>query len=159
MVLFQDFYNNKKNTKGKIVAFCFRLANLASVNTILFIFLYPYLIFYKIIFEWVMGFELPYKTSIQKGLKINHIQSIVINKNTIIGENCIIRQNLTIGNSGSGKGSPKIGNNVEIGAHVCIIGEITIGNNVIIGAGSIITKDIPDNCVVVGNPGRIIKQL
>ena len=54
---------------------------------------------------------------------------------------------------------PKLGNNVDVGAHVCILGNIKIGNNVKIGAGSIVVKDIPDNCVVVGNPAKVIKKM
>ena len=53
---------------------------------------------------------------------------------------------------------PTIGDNVSIGANVNIIGNITIGNNVEIGAGSVVVNDIPDNCVVVGNPARIIRN-
>jgi len=54
---------------------------------------------------------------------------------------------------------PIIGNNVKLGASVTIIGGVTIGNNVIVGAGSVVVKNIPDNCVVAGNPAKIIKYL
>lgn len=57
-----------------------------------------------------------------------------------------------------GNNSPIIGDNVTLGANVVIIGDITIGNNVIVGAGSVVTKSIPDNCIVVGNPARILRQ-
>lgn len=159
MFIFQDFKQNSNNTKGKIVAFFFRLSNLASESKFLLILLYPYLIFYKVIFEWILGFELPYNTKIERGLKVYHIQSIVINKNTKIGKNFTARQNLTIGNSKSKGRSPQIGDNVEVGASVCIIGDIRIGNNVLIGAGAVVVKDIPDNSVVVGNPARVIKRI
>jgi len=53
----------------------------------------------------------------------------------------------------------KIGNNVQIGANSIILKGVTIGNNVIIGALSLVNKDIPDNCIAVGNPCKIIKQL
>ena len=55
--------------------------------------------------------------------------------------------------------APTIGNNVNIGSNVCIIGGILIGNNVVIGAGSIVVKDIPDNVVVAGNPAKIIRYI
>lgn len=63
----------------------------------------------------------------------------------------------TLGAKGNGR--PVIGNNVTLGANVTIIGHVHIGNNVIVGAGSVVVKDVPDNCVVAGNPARIIKYL
>ena len=47
---------------------------------------------------------------------------------------------------------------MDIGANVCIIGNITIGDNVIIGAGSVVTKDVPSDCIVVGNPARVLEK-
>lgn len=52
-----------------------------------------------------------------------------------------------------------IGDNVWIGGSVTILPGVTIGNNVTIGAGSVVTKDIPDNCIAVGNPARVIKTI
>jgi putative colanic acid biosynthesis acetyltransferase WcaB len=57
------------------------------------------------------------------------------------------------------EGYPKIGNNVDIGANSVILGNIEIGTNSIIGAGSIVVKSIPENCVAVGNPAKVIKKL
>jgi serine O-acetyltransferase len=60
---------------------------------------------------------------------------------------------------GYGKnGRPTVGNNVSLGANVTIVGKVCIGNNVKIGAGAVVAKDVPDNCVVVGNPCRIVKK-
>lgn len=77
-----------------------------------------------------------------------------------IGRNFTIRQCTTIGNKIDGRNDlvPIIGDNVTLGANVCIIGDIKIGNNVIVGAGTVIVKDVPDNTVVVGNPMRIISK-
>ena len=107
-----------------------------------------------------MAVELPAKTKVGKGLTIFHGQGLAINDNTVMGQNIILRNGVSIGNiilkDNSISASPIIGNNVEIGANACVIGDIKIGNNVKIGAGAVVIKDVPDNCVVVGNPARII---
>lgn len=82
---------------------------------------------------------------------------VVIHSNTIIGDNCLVAQNVTIGRNFGDKKVPVIGNDVYIGTGSVVFGEITIGNNVIIGSNSVVNKNIPDNCTVVGNPMRIIK--
>lgn len=70
-----------------------------------------------------------------------------------------IRCNTVIGNDILTNQAPVIGDNVSIGANVCIIGNIKVGNDSIIGAGSVIVKDIPPFSVVVGNLGKVIKSI
>ena len=82
----------------------------------------------------------------------------------VIGETCEIGNNVTytrvlpLGNrKGKRKRHPTIGNNVVVSSGAKVLGSITIGNNVKIGAGSVVLKDVPDNCTVVGVPGRVVK--
>ena len=95
-----------------------------------------------------------YGSKIGGGLRIYHGFNIIINPKAIIGENCDIHHEVTIG--ATELGVPIIGNNVFIGAGAKIIGLIKIGNNVKIGAGAIVVNDIPDNSVVVGEKAHVI---
>ena len=72
-----------------------------------------------------------------------------------IGENCTIYQLVTCGHT---EGVPTIRDNVTITAGSILLGGIVIGNNSIIGAGAVVTKNVPDDCTVVGNPAYIIKR-
>jgi serine O-acetyltransferase len=57
----------------------------------------------------------------------------------------------------NGKKAADIGDNVRIYANACLLGDINVGNNAIIGAGAVVTKDVPENAVVAGNPAKVIK--
>lgn len=94
------------------------------------------------------------------GIYLPHPYATIINAKEI-GNNFTCRQCTTIGNKYDGRNDlrPTIGNNVTLGANVCIVGNIHIGDNVIVGCGSVVVKDVPDNCIIAGNPARIIKQL
>jgi serine O-acetyltransferase len=91
------------------------------------------------------------------GFYIGHFGTIVSSTDVVIGKNCNIAHNVTIGvtRRGSKKGVPKIGNEVWIGTGATIVGNILIGNNVLIGPGAFVNFDVPDNSIVIGNPGSI----
>jgi len=160
--LFQDWSANRQNFKAQSVLFSFRLVQAFNKYAITKIIFFPYFMLYRFWVEWVLGIELPRKLIIGKRLSLYHGQALIVNKSTIIGEGCVLRNSTTIGHKKLADGTfsrcPRIGNNVDIGANVCIIGDIVIGDNVVIGAGSVVTKNIPSDCVVVGNPARILEQ-
>lgn len=103
------------------------------------------------------GIQIPYQTKIEEGFRIVHFGHIVINPESVIGKNFNISQGCLIGNAdGKRKGTPIIGDNVCMNANSIIIGGVKIGNNVLIAPGAFINFDVPDNSIVIGNPGKII---
>lgn len=105
----------------------------------------------------ITNIQIPDKTKIGDGFYIGHCGRIIINPNVIIGKNVNIATGVTIGqeNRGKRKGCPKIGDYVWIGTNSVIVGNISIGNNVLIAPNSFVNFDVPDNSIVIGNPGRI----
>jgi putative colanic acid biosynthesis acetyltransferase WcaB len=163
--ILQDWkINNDTSLKSRLVLILFRSAQIfgswSKPFSLLAIF---FRVLYQILAEWVLGIELPWDTQVGANLQLQHGSALVVNHETTIGENCILRNSTTIGNKkladGSYSAAPKIGNNVDIGANVVIIGAITVGDNAVIGAGSVVVKDVPEGAVVVGNPARVIRQV
>lgn len=108
--------------------------------------------------KYKTGIDIPFNTTIGKGLYIGHFGGIFVNNEVVIGNNLNLNHGVTIGTTYGGRtpGTPRIGNDVYIGPGSYIIGGITIGDNVAIGANTVVNKSIPDNGVVVGNAGKII---
>lgn len=153
-----DLAANQNSSKGKFIVISYRIANRIAEHrfTIVRVLGYPMVKFHEFVIMWILSTEIPTMTKIGPGLSIPH-GLVIINACTRIGKNVLIRQFTTIGSKGTAPyGSPVIGNNVDIGASAIIIGEITIGDNVVIGAGTIVTKSIPANSRVYGNPMKII---
>jgi sugar O-acyltransferase (sialic acid O-acetyltransferase NeuD family) len=83
----------------------------------------------------------------------------LINLNCTIGHDCVIGDFVEMSPGVHISGNCNIGCFTNIGTNATILPKINIGKNVIVGAGSVVTKDIPDNCLVVGVPAKVIKQL
>ena len=160
--LFQDWHVNKGNAKGRIILVAFRAANLFSHFPVPIRYIgYPYLILYRVIVEWILCVELPWKLSIGSGLRLYHGQALVVNDHAVIGHNCVLRHSTTIGvaftSSDYSGSAPVIGNCVDIGSNVVILGDVKIGNGSVIGAGSVVVKDVAAGAVVVGNPAKVLR--
>lgn len=107
--------------------------------------------------------HIPGTVLIGEGSRIEHHGlGCVFHQKVVIGRNCKIFQNVTIGarwpKSGMKDGVPSIGDNVQIGAGAVILGPIRVGDNSCIGANAVVLSDVPENSIAIGVPARIIKQ-
>ncbi|MFV0341444.1 MAG: serine acetyltransferase [Anaerocolumna sp.] len=108
-----------------------------------------------------LGYQINVNTSIGEGLYLGHRGTIIVNGNAVLGSHINIANGVTIGqeNRGIRKGAPIIGNKVWIGSNVTIVGHINIGNNVLIAPNTYVNFNIPDDSIVIGNPGKIIHSI
>lgn len=117
---------------------------------------------YTVLVNWVLGVELPPETEVGPRLRLYHAQSVVVNRDTRIGADCILRASTTLGNirgpDGSETASPVLGDGVELGVNVVVIGPVRIGDGARIGAGAVVTRDVPAGEVAVGNPARVLER-
>jgi serine O-acetyltransferase len=118
-----------------------------------FSFLYKFLKFFS---EMLLGIELPCEAVIGKRFVIEHSGAIVISGDAVFGDDCIVRQGVTVGlRNRNQRGSPHIGDRVDIGAGAKLLGNIRIGNDVAIGANAVVLCDVPDGCIAVGVPAVV----
>jgi len=104
----------------------------------------------------VFGVELPCETVVGKGLTIEHPGAIVVSGDAVFGDDCILRQGVTVGlRHKELRGSPTIGDRCDIGAGAKLLGPIRIGDDCAIGANAVVLCDVPSNHYAVGIPARI----
>ncbi|MBN2453157.1 MAG: serine O-acetyltransferase [Candidatus Omnitrophica bacterium] len=110
--------------------------------------------------KFFTGIEIHPGAKIGNRFFIDHGMGVVIGETTIIGDDVLLYQGVTLGGTGleKGKRHPTIGNNVVVGAGAKVLGNISIGDNSYIGANAVVIKDVPPNSTVVGVPGRVTKQ-
>lgn len=150
------------HAKSKFVLAFYRIAFAtgASSSPIVRRLTIPVRVFYRIIVDWFMGIDLPTKVQIGRRPIFYHSTALVINEGVVIGDDCILRHSVTIGNKLTKDGesaAPSIGNRVEFGAGAIVLGAINIGDDAKIGAGSVVTKSVSPMSIMVGNPARDIR--
>ncbi len=122
----------------------------------------PFSFLYKLLkpfSEILTGIELPCEVTLGRRFRIDHFGGIVISGDSVFGDDCIIRNGVTVGLRHAGlRGSPVIGNRVDIGAGAKILGPIHIGDDVAIGANAVVITDVPANSIAVGIPARILPR-
>ena len=119
----------------------------------------PFSMIYKSLYRKVRnsyGIDLPYTVKLGRRVIIEHQSCIIIHGYSTIGDDCVIRQGVTIGNRylNSPLDTPKLGTKVNVGAGAKILGKITIGDRVNIGANAVVLNNIPADNTAVGIPAK-----
>ena len=119
--------------------------------------IFPKLFYYFIRFFFTAS--VPYTATIGRNTSFNNYgMGVVIHRRSVIGENCEISHQVTIGGRGGFHEVPVIGNDVFIGAGAKVLGPITVGDGATIGANAVVLTDVPAHSVAVGIPARVIKR-
>jgi serine O-acetyltransferase len=121
----------------------------------------PFSILYRALFRKVRntyGIELPYSVQLGRRVIIEHQSAIVIHGDCVIGDDCIIRQGVTMGNRYLERplDAPKLGTRVNVGAGAKIFGDVTIGDGANIGANAVVLCDVPAGATAVGIPAKVL---
>jgi serine O-acetyltransferase len=107
----------------------------------------------------VYGIELHQSTRVGRRVTISHQGNVVIHPRSTIGDDCVIRQNVTIGGARhdrAGDEAPTLGRGVQVGAGAVIVGRITIGDGVRIGPNTVVMMSVPAGATVVAAPARVV---
>lgn len=151
-------YERDVTRRGLWVMVVYRFGNWrygigSRVLRVPFSFLYKLL---KVISEILTGIELPCEVKLGRRFRIDHFGGIVISGDAVFGDDCVIRNGVTVGLRHTGqRGAPVIGNRADIGAGAKVLGAIQIGDDVAIGANAVVITDVPSNSIAVGVPAKI----
>jgi serine O-acetyltransferase len=123
----------------------------------------PFSVFYRSLYRKVRntyGIDLPYSVQLGRRVVVEHQGAIVIHGNCVIGDDCIIRQGVTLGNRYLDRPleAPVLGDRVNVGAGAKILGQVHLGDGANIGANAVVLKDVPAGETAVGIPAKILKS-
>lgn len=107
------------------------------------------------------GIELPFSAKIGRRVIFEHQHGIVVHGNSVIGNDCILRQGVTLGMRDMSKPfeAPALGNGVNVGCGSAILGAVKIGDNSAIGANSVVLSDVQPNSLAVGAPAKSVRSM
>ena len=157
---------NNPTLKSRIIVFLYRMASIyfsKRKNPLKFLFII-FVIMYYFIVEFIWGIEIKPKTKIGWGVIIYHPVSIIINPGAVLGDNILLRHGVTIGNkytrrTGVESNCPIIGDNVEFGAHACIVGDINVGNDSVIGAAAYVDFNVKPYTIIASPRGIVLRNI
>lgn len=120
----------------------------------------PFSVLYRMLYRRCRnhyGIELPYTATLGRDVVIEHQSDIVVHGGSVIGDGCVIRQGVTLGNRrpDAPREAPVLGTNVSVGAGAKILGAVTVGDGAVIGANAVVLTDVPARHLAVGIPARV----
>jgi serine O-acetyltransferase len=116
-----------------------------------------YWVFQHRFWSVVTGADIPLNCDIGGGLILIHPNGVVVFPGSVIGPNCLIFQQVTLGTGGPKPGAPIIGGHVTIGAGAKVLGGLKIGDHALIGANAVVLQDVPPGATAVGVPAKIMR--
>lgn len=123
----------------------------------------PFSILYRSLYRHVRnvyGIDLPYTVQLGRRVIVEHQSGIIIHGDSVIGDDCILRQGVTLGNRYLDRpfDAPKLGERVNVGAGAKVLGAVQIGDGASIGANAVVLQDIPAGQTAVGIPAKLLKK-
>ena len=117
-----------------------------------------YRVLYKLV-EIAAGISLPYTVRLGRRVRIWHHGGMILHARSI-GDDCHIRHNTTFGvaRRGENLAIPVIGDRVDVGCGVCVLGAVTVGDDAVVGAGSVVLSDVPAGATAAGAPARVVRR-
>ncbi|WP_022661405.1 serine O-acetyltransferase [Paucidesulfovibrio longus] len=107
--------------------------------------------------EIFFGISLHCRAEIGRRVQIEHFGGIIVHGNAVIGDDCLLRQGVSIGNKRPDRplDAPRLGNGVNVGAGAKILGAVSVGDGAVVGANAVVLRDVPPRCLAVGVPAQV----
>lgn len=156
----EDVRANRGYPKSQLIVCLFRIAHRARqpADQSARLVALPVGILYKLVVEWVLGVEIPWRTTVGRRLTLFHAYGLVVNDGSVIGDDVRLRHGVTVGNDGKTDDCPMLGDRVDVGAGAVIVGALSIGDDARIGANAVVVSDVPAGATAVGVPAKVVTR-